>query len=416
MTKPSRFWSQGREALGGSSLKSVESARAAAKPARPIRQTAASAPPATITSASSQMIMRAASPIACAPLEHAVTTAWLGPENPYLMDTWPEARLIRFDGMKKGETRRGPFSWSVMTPSMMPGSPPIPDPISTPVRSRFSASSGFQPESSTACIAAVIAKTMNSSILRWSLGGTHSSALKRPEAVSPRGTTPAIFAGRSDTSNAWMAAMPDWLASKRRQFTSTPQPSGVTIPIPVITTRLIPIETQPADGARRAAPMASSAMRLDKADRVLHRHDLLRGIIGDLAAELLLECHDEFHGVEAVGAEVIDETRVLGHLGFVDPQVLHHDFFNPIGDIAHNVYLNSCIEIFWEWKASSSPVRAILAPVSRAASIPPPKVPSHIIVPSGLPIGRGFLVSTRRGPRGRLRSSPFRHSHEGFGR
>src|SRR5215470_143525 len=146
-----------------------------------------------------------------------------------------------------------------------------------------------------------------------------------------------------------MAPMPDWLASKRRHVASTPHPSGVTIPIPVITTRLIPIETQPADGTRGIpAHAASSAMRLDKVDRVLHRYDLLGGVIRNLAAKFLLESHDELHGVEAVGSEVVDETRILGHLGLVDPQVLHDYFLNPIGDIAHNVYLNSWIEISWE--------------------------------------------------------------------
>jgi hypothetical protein len=70
-------------------LKPVDSARQAAKPAMPMRQTAASAPPATITSASPSMISRAASPMACAPVEQAVTTAWLGPLKPYLIETWP---------------------------------------------------------------------------------------------------------------------------------------------------------------------------------------------------------------------------------------------------------------------------------------------------------------------------------------
>src|SRR5215472_2668371 len=98
-----------------------------------------------------------------------------------------------------------------------------------------------------------------------------------------------------------MPAMPDWPASRRRHVTSTPQPSGVTMPIPVTTTRLIPIGTQPADSARgdRAATAAWSAVRLDEADRVLHRDDLLCGIIGNLAAELFLERHDELDGVEA---------------------------------------------------------------------------------------------------------------------
>src|SRR3546814_3741262 len=73
----------------------------------PMRQMAASAPPATMTSASSHMIRRAASPSACAPVEQAVTTAWLGPLKPYLMETCPDARLISAEGMKNGPTLRG---------------------------------------------------------------------------------------------------------------------------------------------------------------------------------------------------------------------------------------------------------------------------------------------------------------------
>ena len=38
-----------------------------------------SLPPASMTSASPYLIMRAASPTECAPLAHAVTAAWLGP-------------------------------------------------------------------------------------------------------------------------------------------------------------------------------------------------------------------------------------------------------------------------------------------------------------------------------------------------
>ena len=67
-----------------------------------------------MTSASPCWISRAASPMACAPVEQAVTTEWLGPRKPKRMETWPETRLISAAGMKKGETRRGPFSKSVM--------------------------------------------------------------------------------------------------------------------------------------------------------------------------------------------------------------------------------------------------------------------------------------------------------------
>ena len=132
-----------------------------------------SAPPATITSASSSIIMRAASPIAWAPVEQAVTTAWLGPRNPYRIETWPAARLIRQDGMKNGLSRRGPFSAMILAPFSIPCRPPMPEPIVTPVRSWDSASSGFHSESSTAWAAAAMAKWMNSSILRWSFGAIH---------------------------------------------------------------------------------------------------------------------------------------------------------------------------------------------------------------------------------------------------
>ena len=53
----------------------------------PIRQIGDLAPPATITSASPSAISRLASPIACAPVEHAVTTEWLGPLRPCSIET-----------------------------------------------------------------------------------------------------------------------------------------------------------------------------------------------------------------------------------------------------------------------------------------------------------------------------------------
>src|SRR3546814_16217238 len=54
---------------------------------------------------SSSLIIRAASPIEWAPVEQAVTTAWLGPISPYLIDTWPEIRLISRPWTKCGLTR-----------------------------------------------------------------------------------------------------------------------------------------------------------------------------------------------------------------------------------------------------------------------------------------------------------------------
>ena len=85
-----------------------------------------------MTSASPNAISRPASPIACEPVEQAVTTAWLGPLRPNSIDTQPDARLMIRPGMKNGETRRGPRSFKMIAVSAMPSMPPMPEPIRTP--------------------------------------------------------------------------------------------------------------------------------------------------------------------------------------------------------------------------------------------------------------------------------------------
>ena len=107
-TKPSRSLSKGRLACWGSSLR-VERARMAANPsATPSGVMEASVPPAIMASASPRWMMRKASPMECAEVVQAVAVASLGPRAPYLMETWPAARLMMKPGMKKGETLRGP--------------------------------------------------------------------------------------------------------------------------------------------------------------------------------------------------------------------------------------------------------------------------------------------------------------------
>lgn len=128
----------------------------ALKPAMPISQIGLSVPPATMTSASPSAISRAASPMAWAPVEQAVTTAWFGPLKPKRIETWPETRLISAPGMKNGETRFGPRSLISTAVSAIEDSPPMPEPIMTPVRSRSSSFAGSQPESFTACSAAAM--------------------------------------------------------------------------------------------------------------------------------------------------------------------------------------------------------------------------------------------------------------------
>src|SRR6476661_2355486 len=80
---------------------------------------------------------------------------------------------------------------------------------------------------------------MKSSTLRCSFGSIHWSGLKLSLEPSPRGTWQAILAGRSETSNVSMRRAPLSPLISRRQVGSTPQASGVTMPSPVTTTRLI---------------------------------------------------------------------------------------------------------------------------------------------------------------------------------
>ena len=89
-----------------------------------------------------------------------------------------------------------------------------------------------------------------------------------------------------------------------------------------------------------------SAVRFDKADRILYRHDLLGSIIRDLAPEFLLESHHQLDSVEAVGAEIVYEAGVFGHLRFVDAQMFDDDLFDPIGDVTHPFFsLSGLLEI-----------------------------------------------------------------------
>ncbi len=80
---------------------------------------------------------------------------------------------------------------------------------------------------------------MKSSTLRWSFGSIHWSGLKVAFDPSPRGIMQAIWQVKSDASKVSIFLAPLLPARIRVQVGSTPQPSGVTMPSPVTTTRLM---------------------------------------------------------------------------------------------------------------------------------------------------------------------------------
>src|SRR3982074_2863482 len=233
----------------------------------------------------------------------------------------------------------------------MPVSPPMPEPIITPLAQRSSSVAGCQPASSSACFAAHIAKMMKSSTLRWSLCSIHWSGLKEPLLPSPRGTTQAIRLVRSETSNVSIFLAPLSLLRMRFQVGSTPQPSGDTMPRPVTTTRLISStpahESRPIPrnrGAVRPRPVrlrqhraGASAFRVffKKFCGVAYGQNRFRGIVGNFATEFFFKRHHELDGIEAVGAEVVNEARVVDHFFGFNTKVFDHDLLNSLANLTH---------------------------------------------------------------------------------
>ncbi len=87
---------------------------------------------------------------------HAVTVVRFGPLRPYRIETLPAASFAMSAVMKKGEMTRGPLWRYLFCVSSMMGRPPMPDPMTTAIRSRLSSRTG-RPESSIANCAAAIA-------------------------------------------------------------------------------------------------------------------------------------------------------------------------------------------------------------------------------------------------------------------
>src|SRR5262249_22253708 len=73
----------------------------------------------------------------------------------------------------------------------------------------------------------------------------------------------------------------------------------------------------------------------EKFDGVADRQNGLGGIVGNFAAELFLKSHHQFDSVETVGAKVIDEAGVLGHLVGLDAEMFHDDFLHALANITH---------------------------------------------------------------------------------
>jgi hypothetical protein len=82
---------------------------------------------------------------------------------------------------------------------------------------------------------------------------------------------------------------------------------------------------------------ARLAMRFDETNGVPYRHNLLGRIVGNFTAEFFFKSHHQLDSVEAVRAQIVDETGIFSYLCFVDAKMLDNDLLNPLGDIAHTL-------------------------------------------------------------------------------
>src|SRR5687768_7289968 len=79
-------------------------------------------------------------------------------------------------------------------------------------------------------------------------------------------------------------------------------------------------------------------MFLDVIDRLADGLDLLGLFVGDRELELILELHDQLHGIEAVGVEVVDEVRFAGDLALIDAHLLADDLDDFAFDVFHRCF------------------------------------------------------------------------------
>src|SRR6267378_3648881 len=241
------------------------------------------------------------------------------------METSPEAMLTIIIGMKKGETRSGPFSLSVSWVLSSVWIPPIPEPISTPKRVP-STSVVSSTASSPAMTLQAIAYCKNGSSRRASFLSTDWSGSKFLTSAAIRvANSYSPWAFFVVASNFVMGPTPDRACLSADQNSSAVLPTGVSAPSPVTTTRRVVIDRAPRARPEIGAP---SRILLDVLDRVADGHDLLGILVGDLDVEMLLESHDELNRVERIGAQILDELRVRGDLVLLHPELLDDDLLH----------------------------------------------------------------------------------------
>src|SRR5690606_737772 len=217
-------------------------------------------------------------------------------------------------GTKNGDTRSGPFWMKSRQLSSKVCIPPMPLPMTTPTRLRFT-SAVSRPDCVTAWCDAAMAYWAKRPHRFDSLRSMYSSGSKPFTSHAKR--TCWLLA-----SNLVIGAAPDLPASRFAQLSSVVSPTGDTRPSPVTTTR-------------RFTSLAQLLVQV--LERIADGTELLSLLVGDVDVELLLECHHQLDGIERVGAEVFHEGRLVGQLLALDAEFLDDDVLDLLVHVAHLV-------------------------------------------------------------------------------
>src|SRR5688572_19404848 len=108
--------------------------------------------------------------------------------------------------------------------------------------------------------------------------------------------------------------MPDLPLRMLSQASGTFDPTGETMPRPVITTRRRVMERPgllaalyPPPAGQRTRSGSLAAVRLDVVEDVLEGDDFLGFLVRDVDLELFFERHHQLDRVQRVGAQILDE-------------------------------------------------------------------------------------------------------------
>src|SRR5437868_4547981 len=107
-------------------------------------------------------------------------------------------------------------------------------------------------------------------------------------------TSAAIWQAKAEASNCVMRSTPFLPASRHFHTSGVVWPTEQSRPSPVMTTR-------------RAKLLARFRVLADVIDRVRNSADFFGFFVRNLDVESFFERHDQFHGVERVGSQVVYE-------------------------------------------------------------------------------------------------------------